>query len=88
MREGEVTNVHRISPGSPLPDEPVPETIKCLEELLELAKSGVIRHIAYAASKKGNVAMHGWSRLSEGDFTLSAAVGILFHDHFAELNKD
>jgi hypothetical protein len=83
-----MTNVHRLSPDTSLPDEPVEGTIKCLEELLDLARSGDIRHIAYAASKRGNVAAHGWTGLGEGDFTLSAAVGILFHDHFAELNKD
>jgi hypothetical protein len=83
-----MTNVHRLNVDSALPDEPVESTIKCLEELLEMAKTGDIRHVAYAVSKRGNVASHGWSGLGEGDFTLSAAVGILFHDHFAELNKD
>jgi len=83
-----VTNVHRLMPDRALPDEPVEATIRCIEELLEMAKAGDIRHIAYAASKRGNVAAHGWSGLSEGDFTLAAAIGVLFHDCFAELNKD
>lgn len=81
-----VSNIHAL--GGALPNEAVPATVKCLEELLELARDGTIRHIAYACSKRGNTAMHGWSGLSEGDFTLSAAIGVLFHDHFAELNKD
>ncbi len=81
-----MTNVHALA--GTLPDEPDQRTILILEELLALARDGTIRQIAYAASKRGGVAMHGWSSLSNGDFALSTAIGILFHDHFAELNKD
>lgn len=62
--------------GGPDPRGPVPELIEDLEELLERAKSGELRAIAYALVTEATLST-GWTGSAGTRWTLYAAAGIL-----------
>jgi hypothetical protein len=66
--------------GQPLPDQPDPEVIEKLRELLAAAEAGDISALAYVAARKGNRITRGWisnngegHRLSSGILRLAVA---------------
>lgn len=83
-----MSNVTPLNANATAYGEPNDETVQLLEELLALARAGTLTHIAYAGCKVGHVSVRGWSGLGAGDFTLAAAIGMLFHDYYSELNKE
>lgn len=62
--------------GGPAPADPVPEIIAMCERLLERAKSGDLRALAYAAASRtaGGTIGHGWEVTGGEWFALAAAV--------------
>jgi hypothetical protein len=68
-----------------LPDEPDADLIAKLEELLEMAKSGQLRGMAYATVKSQLVLGTGWSGTAGTRYPLSGAIGMLHTRYFNAL---
>ena len=57
--------------------EPNPEIVETLERLLDEARSGELRGIAYAACKVGDVTATGWDGSDGSRHPLSTAIAVL-----------
>jgi hypothetical protein len=57
--------------------DPNPEIIEILEKLLEDARSGELRGIAYASCKVGDVTATGWNGSDGSRHPLSTAISVL-----------
>jgi len=69
MTDINITNIRRESDD---------EIVKCLEELLELAKKGELRGLAYITLKPGSWVGTGWQVAKDGNvLTMIGGVGIL-----------
>lgn len=71
-----MTNVVRFG-NETLPDEPDEEIIATLEKLLEDARSGELRAIAYGTIRRNSVVGTGWAGVAGTRFPLGAVIGML-----------
>lgn len=60
-----------------LAGDPNPDIVETLERLLEQARSGELRGIAYAACKVGDVTATGWDGSDGSRHPLSTAIAVL-----------
>lgn len=81
-------NVIKLKPDETLPDEADPEIIAKLEELLEMAKSGELRAIAYATERPNNILGTGWIGTAGTRYPVSGAIGMLHTRYFNALISD
>lgn len=65
-----------------------PEIVETLERLLEEAKSGELRGIAYAACKVGDVTATGWNGSDGSRHPLSTAIAVLNSRYSRALYED
>ncbi len=63
--------------GMTAPGEPVPEIVEMLEELLERAKAGDVRALAYATVESDMAFTDSWWAENGTGFQLAAAAGVL-----------
>lgn len=68
-----------------LPGEPNPEIIEDLEGLLERARSGELRALAYTTLGAQNTIGTGWAGSDGSRYPLGAAIGMLFHRYNSAL---
>lgn len=66
-----------------LPGEPSPDIIETVERLLEMAKSGHIRAIAYATIRESDVVGTGWDGTAGTRYSLGSAI-MMLHSRYAE----
>lgn len=71
--------------GSIPPGQPNPDMVETLEGLLEQAKSGELRGIAYATIRTGDVTGTGWEGSDGSRHWLSSAILMLHHRYAAAL---
>lgn len=81
-------NVVKLKPDETLPDEADSEIISKLEELLEMAKSGELRGVAYATVRRNNILGTGWIGTAGTRHPLSGAIGMLNTRYFTALITD
>lgn len=81
-------NVVKLKPEETLPNEADPEIVAKLEELLELAKSGELRAIAYATVRPNNMLGTGWIGTAGTRYPVAGAVGMLHTRYFGALISD
>lgn len=65
-----------------------PEIVETLERLLEEAKSGELRGIAYASCKVGDVTATGWNGSDGSRHPLSTAIAVLNSRYSRALYED
>lgn len=80
-------NVFSIGGATP-PGQPVEDIVELLERLLEEAKAGDIRGIAYAISLNNGCKATGWEEADGSRDPLCTAIGILQHRYLAGLLDD
>lgn len=68
-----------------LPGEANPDIVEILEKLLEEAKSGELRGLAYCTVKLNNVLGTGWAGSDGTRYLLGAATGMLAHRYSGAL---
>lgn len=71
--------------GSIVPGEPDPDIIEVVEDLLDEAKSGKLRGIAFGAVKTGNALSTGWVGSDGTRDSLSTSVTLLHHRFVATI---
>lgn len=76
-----MSNVVKLK-GETLPEEPDQDIIAKLEQLLELARSGNLRGIAYATVASQLVLGTGWVGTAGTRYPLSGAIGMLHTRYF------
>ena len=84
MAGAEMTNVIAFKDSIP-PGEPNPDMVETLEGLLADAKSGVLRGIAYATVREGDITGTGWDGSDGSKHWLSSAIMMMHHRYSASL---
>ena len=83
-----MTNVISLQPDGILPNEPLQSLVETLEDMLERARSGDLRGMAWVEWNAQDLLTRHWDYAPGGAFPISAGISMLAMEHTQYLSDD